>query len=96
MDTTTEPKVTKYSQLLKLGKDAIDLLRIPFEVRKAEMDLSKEIIDLEQAIAEQDLKIQEAKSQRPIKLRTILDAIDEKDLKQRELKLALALKEELF
>ena len=86
----------KYEALLKLGKDAIEAIKIPFEVRKAEKDLEKEIINLEQAIAEQDLKIQEAKGTKPLNLRAILDSIDEKDLKERDLKLAQELQKELF
>ena len=86
----------KYSDLLKLGKEALDLIKIPFEVRKGEKDLEKEIIQIEQNIAEQDLAIQNAKSGRPINLRTILDAIDKKDLLERDLRLAKELKEELF
>ena len=86
----------KYSDLLKLGKDAVDALRIPFEVRKSEKDLEKEIINIEQSIAEQELKIQEAKGSRPLDLAKILDAIDKKDLKERELKQAKELQQELF
>lgn len=86
----------KYSDLIRMGKDALDLVKIPFEVRKAEKDLEKEIIILEQSIAEQELKIQDSKSGRPINLRTILDAIDQKDLKERDLKLAIELQKELF
>ncbi len=86
----------KYADLIKLGKEALDLVKIPFEVRKAEKDLEKEIITLEQLIAEQELTIQDAKGTRPLNLRTILDAIDEKDLKERDLKLAKELQAELF
>ncbi len=86
----------KYSDLIKLGKEALDLVKIPFEVRKAEKDLEKELINLEQAIAEQELKIQEAKSTRPLNLKSILEAIDVKDLKERELRLAKELQTELF
>ena len=86
----------KYSELLKLGKEALDVIKIPFEVRKAEKDMEKEIINYEQKIAEQEMKIQEAKSQRPINLSTILDAIDEKDLLERNLRLASELQKELF
>lgn len=96
MTEVKETKPTKYEQLLKLGKDALDSLKIPFEVRKAEKDLEKEIINIEQEVAELELKIQEAKSTRPLKLEAILDAIDKKELKQRELKLALDLQKELF
>lgn len=86
----------KYSDLLKMGKEALDAIKIPFEVRKAEKDLEKEIINLEQSIAEQELKIQEAKGSRPINLKSILDAIDAKELKERELKQAQELQKELF
>ncbi len=91
-----ETKPTKYAQLLKLGKDALDLIKIPYEVKRAEKDLEKAIIDIEQEIAEQDLKIQESKGSRPINLKLILEAIDEKDIKERELKLAIELQKELF
>lgn len=94
-DLSTNVK-KKYSELLKLGKEAIDAIKIPFEVRKAEKDLEKEIIILEQQIAEQELKIQESKSARPINLRNILNAIDTKDLKERDLRLAKELQTELF
>lgn len=92
----SEEKTTKYSALLRLGKEALDLVKIPFEVRKAEKDLEREIINIEQSIAEQELKIQEAKGTRPLVLKTILDAIDVKDLKERELRLAKELQIELF
>ena len=36
-----------YEDLLKMGKEALDLVKIPFEVRKAEKDLEKEIINSE-------------------------------------------------
>lgn len=92
---STEVK-KKYEDLLKMGKEALDAIKIPFEVRKARKDLEKEIIDLEQQIAEQDLKIQEAKGKRPLVLKDILNAIDEKDLKERDLRLAQELEKELF
>ncbi len=86
----------KYADLIKMGKEAIDTIKIPFEVRKAEKDLEKEIIVLEQKIAEQELKIQDAKGTRPLNLQTILDGIDQRDLLERSLKLANDLKKELF
>lgn len=89
-------KTSKYAALLKLGKEAIDAIKIPFEVKKAEKDLEREIINIEQAIAEQELKIQEAKGTRPLNLKLILEAIDAMDLKKRELKLAKELQTELF
>ena len=86
----------KYSDLLSLGKEALDAVQKPFKVLKAKKDLEKEIISVEQAIAEQDLKISEAKGAHPINLRNILDCIDKKDLLERDLKLAKELQEELF
>lgn len=86
----------KYADLIKMGKEAIDAVKIPFEVRKAEKDLEKEIIVLEQKIAEQELKIQDAKGTRPLNLQVILDGVDQRDLLERSLKLAQELKTELF
>ena len=96
MSELTATVKQKYADLLKLSKDALEAIKIPFEVRKAEKDLEKEIINLEQSVAEQELKIQEAKGSRPINLKLILNAIDEKELKERELKQAQELQKELF
>jgi hypothetical protein len=86
----------KYAELIRMGKDALDAVKAPFEVRRAKKDLEKAIIDIEQEIAELELDIVKAKSGKPFKLDVILIAIDAKDLKQRELKLAVELQEELF
>tara|TARA_R110000782_G_scaffold113397_3_gene203398 strand:+ start:488 stop:790 length:303 start_codon:yes stop_codon:yes gene_type:complete len=87
---------TKYAELIKMGKDALDAVKAPFEVRRASKDLEKAIIDLEQEIAELELDIVKAKSGKPFKLDVILIAIDAKDLKERELRLANELQKELF
>lgn len=87
---------TVYEKLLKAGKDALEAAKIPFEARKAEKDLEKEIINLEQSIAEAEFTISDAKSTRPFNLRKILDAMDKKDLFERDLKLANELQKELF
>ena len=87
---------SKYADLIRMGKDALDAVKAPFEVRRASKDLEKAIIDIEQEIAELELDIVKAKSGKPFKLDVILIAIDNKDLKERELKLATALQEELF
>jgi len=94
-ELSTEVK-KKYIDLIKLGKDALDAIKAPFEARKAEKDLEKEVINIEQSIAEQELKIQTAKGEKPFNLKLILEAIDTKDLKERELKLAKELQKELF
>ena len=86
----------KYEDLLKLGKEALDLVKIPFEVRKARKDVEKEVITIEQKIAEKDAEINNAKSARPFILKTILDAIDDKEILERELKQVNELLEELF
>ncbi len=85
-----------YARLLKAGKEAIEAAKIPFEVRKSEKDLEKEIIEIEQKISEQDLAIQTAKGARPLDLPTILNAIDKKALLERSLKQASELQKELF
>ena len=86
----------KYEDLLKLGKEALDLIKIPFEVRKARKDLEKEIINIEQQIAEKDATINDAKSSRPFGLDKVLDAIDDKALLERKLGQVNELLVELF
>jgi hypothetical protein len=86
----------KLEQLYALDKEAIDAIKLPFEVRKSRKDLELAIIKIEQEIAEKDLKIQDAKGARPFNLDTILDAIDDKALLERKLKQANELMEELF
>lgn len=89
-------KSTKYVDLLALGKEAIDAIKRPFHARKARKQLESEIIDLEQKIAEYDIKIMDAKTAFPFKLDSILDAIDEKELTERKLGQAEELLSELF
>lgn len=97
MEEKKEGFVTKkYRELIALGKEALDRVTGEFEARKAEKDLEKEIIGIEQEIAEQDMVIQQAKSQRPFKLEAILNAIDKKDIKERKLRQAKELQAELF
>lgn len=86
----------KLEDLYKLGKEALDLIKLPFEVRKARKDLEGKIIDIEQEIATLDLKIQQAKQEKPFNISNILDAIDDKQLEERKLAQANELLIELF
>lgn len=91
-----EKQPRKYLDLIKMCKDALDSVKAGFEARKAEKDLEKEIITIEQEIAEQEVNLMNAKSKRPFVLRDVLDAVDKKDLLERDLKLAKQIQEELF
>ncbi len=86
----------KYADLLKLGKDAVDAIKAPFKVQKAKKNLESKVIDVEQSIAEAELDVQNAKAKDPIDLDTIVDKIDELDLKKRKLGQLEALQKELF
>lgn len=86
----------KYIDLIKMGENALDDLRAPFEEKKAKKDLEKEKIILEQQISELEFKIQKEKSKKPFSSRSIVDAIDEKQLAERELSIIDNLLKELF
>lgn len=96
MSKDTKETATKLEQLYKLSKEVIDAIKLPFEIAKAKKDLEREIITIEQEIAELDQKITDVKMQRPFALKTIIDAIDDKALAERKLKQAQELLEELF
>ena len=85
-----------YRQMLEMGEKAVEAVQIPFKVRAAKNDLNGEIIKLEGEIADEELAIVQAKSKHPMALKTILNAIDDKELKERQLKQAEELMEELF
>lgn len=87
---------TKLNQLYSLAKDTLEAIKIPFEVAKAKKDLEKEIICIEQSIAEKELSIQDAKQSRPFNINKIIDTVDDKELLERKLKQANSLLEELF
>jgi hypothetical protein len=95
-ETTTVVKTTKLEQLYKLSKEALDLIKLPFEIAKVKKDLEREIITIEQEIAELHQKEEEATAARPFKLQTILDAQDDIELAERKLKQANKLLEKLF
>ena len=86
----------KYKDFLKAGKEKLDELKIPFQVRKASKQLEKEIIEIEEKIATMELDIQEAKGEHPFNLDKILNAIDNKAIQERKLKQANELMKELF
>lgn len=85
-----------YKDLLKLGKDAIAEIELPFKVKKEEKNLEMKILELEQQLAKDDLTIQEQKAKSPINWDFIIDAIDNKAINERKLKQLEELKKELF
>lgn len=86
----------KYQELILKGKEALDALKAPFIAKKAHKDLEVKILDIEQAIAQADLTIQEQKSSHPVNWDKLIDAIDSKDLLSRKLKQLQEVETELF
>lgn len=85
-----------YAELLAKGKEALDALKLPFVAKKAHKDLEVKILDIEQAIAQAELTIQEQKSANPANWDKIIDAIDDKCLLDKRLAQLKELEEELF
>ena len=85
-----------YKDFLKAGKDVVEAVKLPFKVKTAKNDLAGEIIKLEGEIAECELAIIKAKGNHPFAMSKILNEIDSKELKERQLKQANELMEELF
>ena len=88
--------MAKYKELLKMAKEAIDDMQIPYKVRKAKHHIDGEILSIEKQISDYNLKIVEAKSEHPIDFNKIIEQIDARDLAQRKLNIANELKDELF
>ena len=85
-----------YKDLLKLGKDAIAEIELPFKVKKEQKNLEMKILELEQQLAKDELIIQEQKAKNPIDWYSIIDAIDNKAITERRLGQLEQLQKELF
>lgn len=85
-----------YKDLLKLGKDAIAELELPFKVKKEQKNLELKILELEQQLAKDELTIQEQKTKNPIDWDKLIDAIDNKAINDRKLTQLEELQKELF
>lgn len=85
-----------YKELLKLGKDAIADIELPFKVKKEQKNLEMKILELEQQIAKDELTIQEQKSKSPVNWMYLTDAIDNKAINERKLKQLQELEKEMF
>jgi hypothetical protein len=86
----------KLKELWAMGKEALDAVKLPFEIAKAENDVNGKIIQLQQEVAELDLKIQTLTAAKPLNVDAVCDAEDAKGLKERRLKQAEDLKKRLF
>ena len=53
-----------YKNLLKLSKDAIAEIELPFKVKKEEKNLEMKVLELEQQIARDELTIAEQKTKK--------------------------------
>ena len=85
-----------YLEILEMGEAAVEKIQLPFKVREAKNKLSGELIRIEGEIAQGELKISAAKAKHPLDLTVILNAIDDRALKVRQLEQANELMEELF
>lgn len=85
-----------YKDLLKLGKEAIAEIELPFKVKKEQKNLEMEILELEQTIAKDELTIQEQKCKFPVNWYDLLNAIDNKAINERKLKQLQDLQTEMF
>lgn len=90
-------KLRTYKEYLKLAKDGIDTLQLPFKVKKAEKALELKIVELESSIATKEVAIQELLTDKDeLKWDNIIDAIDDKELEERKLGQLNDLKDQLF
>ena len=85
-----------YKDLLKLGKDAIAEIELPFKVKKEQKNLEMQILELEQQIAKDELTIQEQKTKSPISWDSLINALDNKAINERKLVQLESLEKELF
>lgn len=85
-----------YKDLLKLGKDAIAEIELPFKVKKEQKNLEMKILELEQQLAKDELTIQEEKTKCPVNWNSLIEAIDNKAINERKLGQLQELEKELF
>ena len=85
-----------YKDLLKLGKDAIAEIELPFKVKKEQKNLEMQILELEQQITKDELTIQEQKTKSPINWDSLVSALDNKAINERKIGQLLELEKELF
>ena len=86
----------KYIDLIKASKEVLDDIKAHFIAKKNEKQLEMEILKIEEQIADRELKVQSAKSDKEVVWSKVGEAIDELELLKRRLKQFQALKEELF
>lgn len=83
-------------ELLAVGKEALEAIKLPFKIRSEKKNLEQWILDKETKIAEAEYKIQEAKGSKEIDFDLILDKEDDLELLKRRLKQGEDLMVELF
>ena len=87
---------TMRERLLKATDSVRDAIKIPFQVRKDKKSLESWIIDVEESIADLELRIEEAKGKESFNPDKILDLEDDLELKKRRLKQGETLMAEMF
>ena len=92
-----EKEQNKYkTMLLKALKGEVEEIKIEFQVKKARKSIESAILDLEEKIADFDVKIEQSKYKYPIDFNSMLNMQDEKALVERRLSQANALLTEMF
>lgn len=92
-----EKEQNKYkTMLLKALKGEVEEIKIEFQVKKAKKSMESAILDLEEKIADFDVKIEQSKYKYPIDFTAMLNMQDERALIERRLNQANALMKELF
>lgn len=89
-------KLTPYSKLLVMGKEAIDAALAPIRARGARKQAELELCRIEERIASMEQRITEACSKTPINFDAVIDAFDELDLASRRQSQFEKIIEELF
>ena len=86
----------KRSDLLKLGKDALKAVKLPFKLKKEKKNLESWILDYEEKVATLEQEISDLKADENMNVDKILDKVDECELAERRLKQGQNLMKELF
>lgn len=79
-------KLTVYSEILKMGKEAVKASMAPIRAREMRKKAELEMAQIDGKLIEQEGKIQEYASTYPIDFNKMIDAIDQLGLLERRKK----------
>lgn len=81
----SEVKLTPYAKALKMGKDALNDLKIPFRVARAQKQAELAKLELEESLAGLEARLQEMTSADNLDFKAIINQQNSIGLKQREI-----------